>query len=153
MVTDEAVRDTLFTKKEQLEAQLEEIEEQLGIPNPAPWGASEWKENAIACIYNKKNYSTTIDVLKCLLSEGKYNRLSPDVREKYIVGLSVALNGLVKSGYLVSVKIPQLNKGYIYGLPEWFTKVVGGRYKLKIQFSPDHIKPVIDTINAKLMKT
>ena len=140
-------KNKLWERKYNLEAELAEIEEQLEIPNPEPWGASEWKERAIACINNKATYCTTIDILKCLISEGKYERLKPDTRDKYIVGLSVALNGLVKAGYIKNVKIPQLNKGYYYGLPHWFDD----KNRLMGKYANEYIKPVISIINKKLM--
>lgn len=147
MINETLSRETLLAKRESLMDEIFQLEEQLGFPNPEPWGSMEWRERSIQCIASRDTYSTTIDVLKCLISERRYNLLEADQRDKYIANLSIALNGLAKEGYITKVKIPGINKGYYFGLPKWFEN----NGTLKSEYANEYLQPVLDTINSKLL--
>ena len=143
-----AERDKLLKRKQELETELDQIYFQLGIEDAQNWGKMDWKERSIKCINNRGIYSTTIEILKCLIGEWKYQRLDTDTRGRYVDMLSIALVGMVKDGYLGKVKIPNMNKGAYYGLLEWF----GEDGTIKEEYANEGIRPIVRVINKKLLE-
>ena len=126
-ISDELING-LKARKEELEIQLSQITRELQKINRALNSLSEddsyfaWTEEAYSCIQSNDKILQTTEILNYIFYENPEQLGDERRKRNSVVGLSVALNKMVRGNRLKKIVITGI-KGHFYGLPEWFDEL------------------------------
>lgn len=137
LLTDNSLLEVLKTRQKELKRMAEHYELELKKINAAFKILADnclkrvrWTSETINCFREKNEVLKTTDILFWIFRNDESELSIPKKRRIYLTGLSVALNNLVTGGKICKIMLSG-QKGFFYGLEEWFEN---DRKTLKSEF-------------------